>query len=66
MSHNVLLLDELAARVRQLSDRIEKTVPPKLRIADRLEDVREKYSATKSGMTHIYIGDDSSYDSFRI
>ena len=33
-------LDELAARVRELGNRIEKTVPPKLRLANRLEDVR--------------------------
>lgn len=40
-------LDELAAQVRDLSNRIEKTVPPKLRVASRLEDVREKYQSTK-------------------
>ena len=41
-------LDELAAQVRDLSNRIEKTVPPKLRVASRLEDVREKYQSTKN------------------
>ena len=28
--------------------RIEKTIPPKLRVANRLEDVREKYQSTKN------------------
>ena len=29
------------------NSRIEKTIPPKLRVASRLEDVREKYQSTK-------------------
>lgn len=41
-------LDELAAQVRELNNRIDKTVPPKLRVANRLEDVREKYQSTKN------------------
>ena len=41
-------LDELAAQVRELGNKIEKTVPPKLRLANRLDDVREKYQSTKS------------------
>ena len=31
-----------------MGNKIEKTVPPKLRVANRLEDVREKYQSTKS------------------
>jgi len=38
----------LAAQVRELGNKIEKTVPPKLRLANRLDDVREKYQSTKS------------------
>ena len=35
-------------QVREIGNRIERTVPPKLRAANRLEDVREKYQSTKS------------------
>ena len=38
----------MAAQVRELGNKIEKTVPPKLRLANRLDDVREKYQSTKS------------------
>ena len=31
-----------------MNNKIEKTVPPKLRVANRLEDVRSKYQSTKS------------------
>lgn len=41
-------IDEINALVRELHKRIETTVPPKLRLANRLDDVREKYQSTKS------------------
>ena len=39
---------ETTFKVREMGKKIEKTVPPKLRVANRLEDVRSKYQSTKS------------------